>query len=1699
MTYDQDDDGGRLQRRDRGNDASVAFGAESDSRAGVPGKATSMTQRGVHAAPEVAARNAVRGALGAVERVVAWGPQLMHAVTTANYGESARLSFEIRSALRRAETNIADLERRDPDQATRAADAIADARGRLGTVQRELAMLLRAAPVLEAAGAGSAEAEAEWTQSRTHANSITELQPQDAAPTWDTDAASMASSLGLGNVSVHGGEDARSITDAKSARGVALGDAVYMNPDRVRPGTPEGREVLAHELVHLAQARLPHDAGDGREAAELEAAALAPSLARGGGVAPRHYIDLRAPAADGDANAAATKTADEPKLPPGIDCQAIDGADAVLVDRIWLTGSTTTTEFLPGRMEKILLTMLAAGRLAWADPNDLGALTVLSQRLSRAKTAMVVRVDLPASAYFAIGLPPGSTTVVSARGDGLAITTRFPGAGPETEGKKTLDEEAMGELLGQVESAVGITMSVEGAERFKELARTPDVRNGTIYLALSGADCRALFEAEQWDTLVKKSQATDAAPVAARGESTPAGVDQLRPEEREWIDRWFAEHLAKGSVGVAPSATMYQLIQRIEASPARDAILARMRGEFSPDKPADVDGIERAIYTGEVDAARIAAGLDPEASGTNTAAPVHTYPIQARLVPHANEALDGDNITTKIEVNWPVEYKTFLDVYADDPHLFEVDWVFQRLDGSDRTVASTKGGSAALELAHRFKLAAGETTGIWSIQAFVKSNYFYPAAVATQIEIKTEAARMAELRADAMGDLGGDKLDSAYFNFDIGVLDDSVSPGSDSHGLRLSGEMPADYVPPTDTERAANRKRERENQEQLLEYLQTNSPESVDAIAAVKRSLAKMDEVEKTLAKDETGGWKAFQVRGTYLSRAENVASGALDLYGTVQYQTHVEDNPAEHRDQTMPKVVSGVAVRLRDLSRRFENAAPIYEGFAPTFEGALETAFVKLCKAYPDGKVSVLAEELSPNGDRATGKTVGFELGTSSRIERIKEAVWDPAVTMLTHAAAIAVMAFAPYATPLVVAALAANNILRTTSELRDLSDRGLLTDHNIKMSMVSIGLDILPFAKYAKVVKANDWVRYAVEATDAGGQVALMTHEVRDLAVQLQEQDIMALAQMYRELTELERTSHPNDPELKKRRDEIEARAIDVGKRGYEAFNRVAGTRGFFLIASNQLKAITENAADAAGVGQGKSVEVGVDDVSPGPRVMLAGNDAELKQSMAYVRVEPGVLDVVIHGRVDDFLVHTDGGIVDVSHRDLANMIESSGEKYTRVRLLSCDAGKHPKGAAQQLANKLGVPVMAPSHKVWVHPGGDVTIGPDANNYTGGTWIEYMPQPSSRRYTPAKDRPEPTARERLDARKAAKGTSGESATPRKSQPADDSEMKQLGSDEAAGGARTPSAKVKADEAAISAELGQIPVSVAKTKHASVGYRVTRADGRRIAELFPQLEGAQVIEYREGILVRRKDKEWYFEFDDKAVAGASSAPRTADGLPAPNVGTVELIAYSGVRHIEGRPEKQWTEAEVAEVESFGEQDPLIKAGHVGISFDGGKTVYGMTPETNGMPLAEVIARLKRNELFPGNVLIDNRHFELARERAASRGWDTDVTRAIVTFDPSEQSGIYKDVTQRANDAAGGQYDQAYTWPFKTPVDGDYYRSGSTPDGRAYDKDCIGNCAIFPSMVGVPIPTRGRMQDFMSELKLWAEADAPIIGHKEDE
>lgn len=161
--------------------------------------------------------------------------------------------------------------------------------------------------------------------------------------------------------------------------------------------------------------------------------------------------------------------------------------------------------------------------------------------------------------------------------------------------------------------------------------------------------------------------------------------------------------------------------------------------------------------------------------------------------------------------------------------------------------------------------------------------------------------------------------------------------------------------------------------------------------------------------------------------------------------------------------------------------------------------------------------------------------------------------------------------------------------------------------------------------------------------------------------------------------------------------------------------------------------------------------------------------------------------------------------------------------------------------------------------------------------------------------------------------------------------------------------------QAKAAAEIAKVRVSQVPKPGASLHYAVTPADGARLVELFRSLDGAEVIEYKKGIVVRHTGREWYVEFTDQAhtVDGASRATAIgADdggiGLPESNVATVELWGYRGGRTIRGKKVNQATAAERATYTEVTTRDKLLWAGHVGVSLDGGRTIYGLTPERPG-------------------------------------------------------------------------------------------------------------------------------------------------------
>ena len=122
------------------------------------------------------------------------------------------------------------------------------------------------------------------------------------------------------------------------------------------------------------------------------------------------------------------------------------------------------------------------------------------------------------------------------------------------------------------------------------------------------------------------------------------------------------------------------------------------------------------------------------------------------------------------------------------------------------------------------------------------------------------------------------------------------------------------------------------------------------------------------------------------------------------------------------------------------------------------------------------------------------------------------------------------------------------------------------------------------------------------------------------------------------------------------------------------------------------------------------------------------DLAAAAKRVPKEEGYTDVAVHGAPDHIEVFRmiDGKEkgVRLTHRNLAKFLKSDkGYSGGKIRLLSCQTGKETGSFAQDLANKMGVAVKAPSDTLHIWPSGKMVIGPSAYKNTG-RWIIYYPK---------------------------------------------------------------------------------------------------------------------------------------------------------------------------------------------------------------------------------------------------------------------------------------------------------------------------------------------------------------------------------------
>lgn len=105
-------------------------------------------------------------------------------------------------------------------------------------------------------------------------------------------------------------------------------------------------------------------------------------------------------------------------------------------------------------------------------------------------------------------------------------------------------------------------------------------------------------------------------------------------------------------------------------------------------------------------------------------------------------------------------------------------------------------------------------------------------------------------------------------------------------------------------------------------------------------------------------------------------------------------------------------------------------------------------------------------------------------------------------------------------------------------------------------------------------------------------------------------------------------------------------------------------------------------------------------------------------------GFYDIIAHGNEVSIAIQHNGQTIPIDHRIAAQLFKQDKQyKGQAIRLLSCSTGKLDTGFAQNLANKLNVPVQAPTDILWAKPSGRYYV--TAGKIINGKLVEDFSKP--------------------------------------------------------------------------------------------------------------------------------------------------------------------------------------------------------------------------------------------------------------------------------------------------------------------------------------------------------------------------------------
>lgn len=783
-----------------------------------------------------------------------------------------------------------------------------------------------------------------------------------------------------------------------------------------------------------------------------------------------------------------------------------------------------------------------------------------------------------------IGPPPGSEFMFQRAGDDIRVVIRSSSvsSAPVTDQVEAkLSRELRIRLLNELDKFTGVVSAESGRANFVDVDQVvlidKEPHAGSLLL-MTKSTLDAIYQPDRYKIFLDKKSPGIEQPKPVKQFPTGGGVTitydaDVSNADMEYASKWLetvrGAPYTQGSGGPQIAGKTYykfeiDMMREIDQSPRKAEILAKLGGYGGS---IDSFAMRWAINAAEYEASSKALGVQAAPTGGK------------RFFP---EKVEGHIIVEGLAYPGRENRIWFRKSNPQDAFLFEIvrtQWVIEK-QKADNSWEKIRGPEETVEFCARepnyFKFSFPEV-GLYRINAFVNHNWFFPAHITEQVEVKSEEQRLTQVKSTAFAGMGEQKVTKERKDFDTSLFNEAFGPERFDIGKEFGGDLPADWQRMSDDDRLKFITTDKSNLEKLIsQYDKPDAPYAHRKLADyAKCRLESLKEQEGKISSQKKEGYVFFEARGAYLSRTEGVPDGPLKLVGMSK------GDPEK------------VVVRVHDFTRLFEPEDFTFEGEGKDFDKAAEEVFLKICKRYPKGQMSVLFERMN-NANlscRQTGvkpETIGWQLDTNTAWKAVRSVVWDPAATIVVNLAGAALIIFAPPTAAIVLPVLAVYNSLETVSKMSDLKDSGNLTFGAFSKGVAEIGLNVLPVISEFKAVSiaaraaavgarattAERVVLYGLQGVTVGGMAVLMTAEGVEQCKKLQQQDVSEVARLMAKLDDV-RKRNPNAPEIAGLEADLKKASDQALKRSEETFNNMVKSLAIILVPTAAMSKIAKTMA--------------------------------------------------------------------------------------------------------------------------------------------------------------------------------------------------------------------------------------------------------------------------------------------------------------------------------------------------------------------------------------------------------------------------------------------------------------------------------------------------------------------------------------------